>query len=241
MKDMSEAKRLRRPAEGGYARGDETRLRIIDAAIELFGERGFAAASTRDIASRAGVNAPALQYYFENKEGVYRACAEHIAEVVWERFEPVVHRASDALADATDAAPLIDAFIAIQEAMADKVFFSPATPSQRLFFVREQTGQEPPIASQVLHERLRGPLNRVCAELIARIGGTAVDDPLTLIRTISLHGQLIIFHTSPRSTLTLLGWAEIDAPKSEFIMTAVRAQTRALLEMWDVERKTRQM
>jgi TetR/AcrR family transcriptional regulator, regulator of cefoperazone and chloramphenicol sensitivity len=239
MKDMSEAKRLRRPAEGGYARGDETRLRIIDAAIELFGERGFAAASTRDIASRAGVNAPALQYYFENKEGVYRACAEHIADAVWERFAPVVHRASDALADATDAAPLIDAFIAIQEAMADKVFFSPATPSQRLFFVREQTGQEPPIASQVLHERLRGPLNRVCAELIARIGGTAVDDPLTLIRTISLHGQLVIFHTSPRSTLTLLGWAEIDAPKSEFIMTAVRAQTRALLEMWNAERETR--
>ena len=26
---MSEAKRLRRPAEGGYARGDETRLRLI--------------------------------------------------------------------------------------------------------------------------------------------------------------------------------------------------------------------
>ncbi|HWX11566.1 MAG TPA: CerR family C-terminal domain-containing protein, partial [Trinickia sp.] len=198
---MSEAKRLRRPAEGGYARGDETRLRIIDAAIELFGERGFAAASTRDIASRAGVNAPALQYYFENKEGVYRACAEHIAEVVWTPFEPVVDRASDALANATDAAPLIDAFIAIQETMADKVFFSPATPSQRLFIVREQTGQEPPIASQVLQERLREPLNRVCAKLIARIGGTAVDDPLTLIRTISLHGQLVIFHTSPRSTL----------------------------------------
>src|ERR1700684_3816321 len=98
MKEMSEVKRLRRPTEGGYARGDETRLRIIDAAIELFGERGFAAASTRDLAARAGVNAPALQYYFENKEGVYRACAEQIAEVVWARFEPVVHKATDALA-----------------------------------------------------------------------------------------------------------------------------------------------
>jgi AcrR family transcriptional regulator len=35
--------------------------------------------STRDIAATAGVNAPALQYYFDNKEGVYFACVEHIA------------------------------------------------------------------------------------------------------------------------------------------------------------------
>ena len=38
---MNEAK-LRRTSAGGYARGDETRQRIIEAAIELFGERGFA-------------------------------------------------------------------------------------------------------------------------------------------------------------------------------------------------------
>lgn len=77
---MNEAKKLRRTSAGGYARGDETRQRIIEAAIELFGERGFAGASTREIAAMAGVNAPALQYYFENKEGVYRACVEAIAE-----------------------------------------------------------------------------------------------------------------------------------------------------------------
>ena len=64
---MNQPKPLRRPLAGGYARGDETRLRITEAAIELFGEYGFDGASTRDIAARAGVNAPALQYYFENK------------------------------------------------------------------------------------------------------------------------------------------------------------------------------
>jgi AcrR family transcriptional regulator len=242
IKAMSEAKRLRRPPEGGYARGDETRLRIIHAAMELFGERGFAAASTREIAARAGVNAPALQYYFENKEGVYRACAEHIAEMVWARFGPVVHRANEALAnaaDAADAAPLIDAFVAIQEAIADKVFCSPVTPSQRLFFVREQAGQEPPIASEILQTRLRQPLNSVCISLVAKISGTAVDDPVTVIRTMSLLGQLMIFHTAPRSALTMLGWSEIDAAKSELIKATVRMQTRALLEMWHREYRSR--
>ncbi|CAN7196981.1 CerR family C-terminal domain-containing protein [Trinickia sp. LjRoot230] len=234
---MSEAKRLRHPAEGGYARGEETRLRIIGAAIEVFGERGFEAASTRDIAARAGVNAPALQYYFANKEGVYRACAEHIACAVSTHFEPVLQRARATLASAGDDTPaLIDAFIAIQEAIADRIFLSPATSSQRLFFVREQAGQEPPGASDILEQRMRGPLNRVGLALIARIGGTATDDPITAIRLMSLHGQMMPFHVAPRAALTLLGWPQFDADKRLLIRTTVQANARALLEMWSAER-----
>lgn len=233
---MSEAKRLRRPAQGGYARGDETRLRIIAAAIEMFGERGFEAASTRDIAARAGVNAPALQYYFENKDGVYRACAERIAESVWAFFEPGVRRAHAVMTESPkDVAALIDAFLAIQEAIADTIFLSPATPGLRLFMAREQSGQEPPVASEVLQERLRKPLNRVGAELVARIGGTDIDDPVTLVRLLSLHGQMMAFHTAPKTVLTLLGWHEMDKDKSTLVKTIVREQTRALLQMWSAE------
>ena len=57
---MNEAKKLRRTSASGYARGDETRQRIIEAAIELFGEYGFAGASTRDIAAKAGAFTPAF-------------------------------------------------------------------------------------------------------------------------------------------------------------------------------------
>jgi AcrR family transcriptional regulator len=60
----------RHSVTGGYTRGEETRARIIAAAMRLFGEKGYEAASTRDIAAAAGVNAPALQYYFDKKEGV---------------------------------------------------------------------------------------------------------------------------------------------------------------------------
>jgi AcrR family transcriptional regulator len=229
---MNEMKRGRRSAQGGYARGDETRLRIIHAAIELFGERGFDAASTRDIAARAGVNAPALQYYFANKEGVYRACAEHIAEIVWERFAPVVQSANEKLASGADTPHLIDAFIDIQQVIAERMFLSPATASQRLFFVREQTGQEPSIASEILQTRMRAPLNRVGTELVARIGGTRIDDPVTRIRLLSLHGQMMVFNVAPRSALALLEWTQIDAEKSALIQRTIEAQTRALLNLW---------
>ena len=53
--------------------------------------------ATRDIAARAGVNVPLLQYYFENKKGVYQTCAEHIANDAWMNFEPVVTHATEGL------------------------------------------------------------------------------------------------------------------------------------------------
>ena len=156
---MSETKRLRRSTESGYARGEETRLRIIEAAINLFGERGFVAASTREIAARAGVNAPALQYYFENKEGVYRACAEHLASEVWVKFEPVVRSGLETLDTTDDVARLIEAFVAIQDVMIDKAMTTPSAPTLKLFFVREQGGQEPPIATEMnpIQSEIRPP------------------------------------------------------------------------------------
>ncbi|SAL60507.1 TetR family transcriptional regulator [Caballeronia udeis] len=230
---MNDTKRLRRPSAGGYVRGDETRLRIIEAAIESFGEHGFEGASTRDIAARAGVNAPALQYYFENKEGVYRACAEYLADSSWITLEPVVKHAADVLSNDSDIPVLIDAFIRIQEAIADRMFMKACdTSNQRLFFTREQAGHEPSIASEIMMRRVRQPLNDVGSRLIARITGAEPDDQLTLIRMLSLHGQLLMFHVAPRTTLAMLGWKEIDTEKGDLLKATVRTQTQMLLEQW---------
>ena len=233
---MSTAKRLRRSPDGGYARGDETRHRIIEAAVELFGEHGFEGASTRDIAARAGVNAPALQYYFENKEGVYRACAEALADEAWKTFGPTVEHAREALRENAGTAALIDAFIRIQEAIADVAFAKTNNRHKRLFFAREQAGHEPESATQILGRRIREPLNNASAALVARISGRPADDPVTLIRTFSLHGQLVIFHVAHRSTLSMLGWKNIDAEKAEQLKSTIREQTRTLLEQWSRER-----
>ena len=233
---MNTARKLRRPSHGGYARGDETRHRIIEAAIELFGENGFDGASTRDIATRAGVNAPALQYYFENKEGVYRACVEALADDAWKAFGPAIEHAQKALRENAGTAALIDAFILIQEAIADSTFAKAKRPGLRLFFAREQAGYEPESATQILSCRIRQPLNDASAALLARISGRAADDPVTLIRTFSLHGQLVIFHIAHRATLALFGWKSIDAEKAAQIKSTIREQTRTLLEQWSRER-----
>ncbi|BFU47230.1 TetR family transcriptional regulator [Krasilnikovia sp. MM14-A1004] len=52
------------------------RARIRDAAIDLFAEHGFATATVRDIAQRAGVSSGLLRHHFGSKEGLRDACDE---------------------------------------------------------------------------------------------------------------------------------------------------------------------
>jgi AcrR family transcriptional regulator len=66
-----------KPADGDSRRqrtdGAEARRRLIDVALRLFVENGFARTSTREIARVAGVNLAAIKYYFGDKAGLYRA------------------------------------------------------------------------------------------------------------------------------------------------------------------------
>ena len=55
------------------------RDRLI-AALELFGDKGFEAVGTREIARLAGVNQPAIHYHFDGKEQLYLACADFMIE-----------------------------------------------------------------------------------------------------------------------------------------------------------------
>lgn len=54
----------------------ETRQEILDAARNLFAERGFAGASIRGVAAAAGVDPALVHHYFGTKEGLFRAALD---------------------------------------------------------------------------------------------------------------------------------------------------------------------
>lgn len=58
--------------------GDTMRLRILDAAEHVFAERGYAGATTREIALQAGIRKRMLFYYFSSKAVLYHAVLERI-------------------------------------------------------------------------------------------------------------------------------------------------------------------
>ncbi len=63
-------------AREGKKEGNASAEKILQAAKELFAERGFAAVSVRDITERAGVNKALLFYYFETKSGLLHRILE---------------------------------------------------------------------------------------------------------------------------------------------------------------------
>ncbi|MGZ5074991.1 MAG: CerR family C-terminal domain-containing protein [Methylobacter sp.] len=51
---------------------NDARNRLISAALRLFADKGFEAATTREICEAAGANISAIRYYFGDKAGLYR-------------------------------------------------------------------------------------------------------------------------------------------------------------------------
>jgi AcrR family transcriptional regulator len=59
---------------------DPTRDRILAAAVDLFAERSFDGATTREIAARAGVAQPLLNYHYRSKDDLWRAAVDSLFE-----------------------------------------------------------------------------------------------------------------------------------------------------------------
>jgi AcrR family transcriptional regulator len=55
---------------------ETTKSRLLDAAEDLFAERGYEAVGIREIADRAGVNLSGIKYHFGSKRGLYLSTIE---------------------------------------------------------------------------------------------------------------------------------------------------------------------
>jgi TetR/AcrR family transcriptional regulator len=63
-------------------RADQTRKKILEAAVHQFSQRGLAGARTDAIAQSAHVNKALLYYYFKSKSALYAAALENAAEEI---------------------------------------------------------------------------------------------------------------------------------------------------------------
>ncbi len=75
--------------------GSGARKRLLEAAIDIFGRYGYDAATTRMIVRLAGTNIAAIPYYFNGKEGLYKAVVRHIVELIASQLEETWREISD--------------------------------------------------------------------------------------------------------------------------------------------------
>jgi len=79
------------------ARSETTRQKILNAAIDLFGEVGYAAAGLGEIIERAGMTKGALYHHFDSKEALATAIIEQGTNLTLDAFHRVSQSSSPAL------------------------------------------------------------------------------------------------------------------------------------------------
>jgi AcrR family transcriptional regulator len=68
----------------------EKQIQIMEAAEELFAEKGFAGTSVRDIAEEAGVNLAMISYYFGSKERLMESLFKYRGESIKLQLETIL-------------------------------------------------------------------------------------------------------------------------------------------------------
>lgn len=79
------------------ARGERTMRKILDAARDEFGQRGFSESSIVGITQRAGVALGTFYTYFDSKEALFQALVRDMSAQVRDTVAPAFRDAADAL------------------------------------------------------------------------------------------------------------------------------------------------
>jgi AcrR family transcriptional regulator len=87
----------------------DKKTHIINAAVELFAEKGFEGTSIRNIATKANVNVAMINYYFGSKEKLFECMVEQKAAYTRGALEEIVNNKSLSEIEKIDC--IIDSYV----------------------------------------------------------------------------------------------------------------------------------
>lgn len=181
-----------------------TRQRLIEAAIELFGEQGFKGTTTRQLAEAASANIGSIAYHFGNKHGLYLAAARYIATALSQRL---------GLADNPNAErddkPARQTLQVLFQRMVRVFTEDPDCRRWMLMVMREQA--KPGEAFDILYDDAFGHIQRRVSALIASITGLPQASRRVILETHTLVGQVLFLLVGREVLLRRLGLTHFDA------------------------------
>lgn len=198
-----------------------TRGALIAAALHLFGEKGFDAASTREIAARAGANIAAIAYHFGSKEGLRLACVDAISD----QLDEILPRTGlPRPAGAAEARAMLERIL-----RAVLAFMIAPGPSQEIaaFLLREIATGGPMV--DPIHDRIVGPRHRAVCALWGAATGRDPESESVRLAVFAMMGQVIYFRIGQPMILRRLDWDEVGPARAERIATLLVGNLHAAL------------
>lgn len=201
---------------------ETTRLRVLQAAGEVFAEEGFKSATVREICRRAGANVAAVNYHFGDKERLY-------AMVCREGFQAALSRypANMGVADDAPADQRLRAFIrSFLYRMLDES--DPMLHRMHRLAAREMT--EPTGVLDDIVQNMIRPLFGRLRQIVTEILGPQADDRTVVLCARSVVGQCLFYRHSqpvlirldPNQTFHPEALDELAAHITRFSMAALK-------------------
>ncbi len=187
---------------------ERTRGLLLDAAQEVFAEKGFTAATLDDIAYAAGYTKGAIYKHFPTKEELFLAVNDWYWQRYFDTFTEVLSAASKVEAHELDQVAAL-----WRQLSADRGADHAALGLEfTLYLLRNPEAQERVAAKR---EEVVEALARFIIEGLDRIGATLLIPPLTFAR--------ILVHTTDSVVLgTQLDGVDLYRPVLEMYLSAIK-------------------
>lgn len=192
------------------ASSEKTRVALIEAGLRLFGEKGFAAASTREIAAAAKANIGSIAYHFGGKEALRDACAAHIVETMRSVAGPVLN----APAPAEPVAAQMQLRLVVERMAGFMLAGSEAADFVR-FILHEL--QYPTKALDIIYAGVFEPVHRRLCETWAVATGENPESEMVKIAVFTMIGQLVYFRIGREAVIRRLDWDGIGPHEAQTI------------------------
>ena len=186
--------RLRGTSSPTHEASASTKARILATAEEVFATRGFAGASTREIAAKAAVNISSLHYHWESKETLYYAVFQNI----YDRIVEIVRLAiPPAIAGAASGRAVIeDAVGTLFDFFADH----PNIPKLLVRRLLENDENHVDVEGTILV-----PAWKVFGAWMRKYGGPRVHDVDLQLFMLTIHSVVLLFLLDSRHVTSVLG------------------------------------
>jgi len=199
----------------------QMRQGLLAAAGEVFAEHGFAKATVRAICDRVGANVAAINYYFRDKEGLYREAIKQWSEISRQKYP-----ADFGLGANPTAEQRLGAFI---RSFLFQIFDKSRPGWHGKLLTREMV--EPTGALDELVESAYRPLNERLRQIIQELGGGRLNQTAVRLCARSILGQClyyrhagqVIARLDPGETFAPADVERLAAHVTRFSLAAIQA------------------
>ena len=217
-------------SKGDDGRGEVTRRRMVEAAVRVFGERGYHAVGTRELADAAGVNQAAIPYYFGGKDGLHAAAAEDVAAAGRAAFAPVLRRLKGASLESLEDRDALGLLVRAAFGGLTRGLVGPMDTGVRAgFVVREQL--QPGPAFDVLYDGYIRELHEAITSLVAAARNLGPRTSRAAIEAHALIGMALAFVVARPALWRRLDWDELGPRRASEIEGAVVGLALRALEL----------